>query len=146
MLDANMLPYPWHVLLLSTIGIIVCMVIAYYVLVVVWYLLKATLQAFIYQLWMYRKAKINGREIDPKRFWSTWRQAWFDLLGEDFKEPWIHKNSIFYGWTFVARKDNVFVESLNKVERVNDDRDEEEDIDDEDESDIVATYEQKDKK
>jgi hypothetical protein len=32
------------------------------------------------------------------------------------------------------------------VERVNDDRDEEEDIDDEDESDIVATYEQKDRK
>lgn len=146
MLDATMLPYPLHIMVLTIIGFVVCMVIAYYALVVGWYLLKATLQAFIYQLWMYKKAKVNGRTIDWKRFWPTWRQAWVDLLGETFKEPWVHKNSIFYGWTFVARKDNVFVESLHKVERVNDDIDDEEDIDDEDEDAIVATYDQKDKK
>lgn len=146
MLDTNLLPYPWHIMALSAIGFVVCMVIVYYALVVVWYLVKATLQAFIYQLWMYKKAKVNGRTIQAKRFWPTWRQAWFDLLGETFKEPWTQGNSIFYGWTFVARKDSVFVTPDPALHRMADDDDDEEDIDDEDTSDIVATYEQKDKK
>jgi len=130
-----------------TIGAIVCAVFAYFILLFLWMLLRAALQAFVYQLWMYKKAKVNGRELKKGLFWHTYGVAFFDLFGMRYSEDPIRQgNSLFYGWTFKARKDSVFVSPEPKLHRVADDDDAEEDIDDADESDIVATYDPKDKK
>lgn len=110
MLDTNLLPYPWHIMILSLIGLVVACAVAWYVLQIIWAFVKATIQAFIYQLFAYKKAKINGRTVDWKIFWKTYREMWFFLLGSDYsKDPIRRGNSFFYGWTFTVRKDSQFV-------------------------------------
>jgi hypothetical protein len=110
MLDTNLLPYPWHIIILSLVGLVVVCAVAYYVLQIVWAFVKATIQAFIYQLFSYKKAKINGRPLKWNLFWESYREMWFFLLGSDYsKDPIRRGNSYFYGWTFTVRKDSQFV-------------------------------------
>lgn len=147
MLDTGMFVYPWYILALSVIGLVVVCAFAFIALQIVWAFVKATIQAFIYQLFAYKKAKINDRAVNWKIFWPSYREMWFFLLGSDFsKDPIRRGHSFFYGWTFTVRKDPQFVPMESTVHRMDDYRDEEEDLDDEDDSDIVATYDPQNKK
>lgn len=124
MLDTNLLPYPWHVMILALIGLVVCCGVAWYVLQIVWALVKATIQAFIYQLFIYKRAKLNGRSVNHGIFWKSWRDMWFFLLGSDYsKDPIRRGNSFFYGWTFTVRKDSQFVPKSGSPTALTDDLD-----------------------